>query len=356
VQGVGAALLIPCSLAIIGATFPESERGAAIGTWAGFSALAAAIGPLLGGWIVDHLSWPVIFLINPVLALPAILIAWRHVPESRDPEAPATIDWPGALLAFAGLGSVTFALIVLPGVGWRAPAFLVPLAIGLLLLAVFVWHEWRTAAPMLPLELFRSATFSGINAMTLLLYGALGGAFFLLPFGLIQVHGYSATAAGAVFLPFTVIMGVLSRWAGGLLDKVGARLPLIVGPTLSALGFALFALAGPATPYWIAFLLPVTVIGLGMTIAVAPLTTAVMNAVPRHQAGIASGINNAVATVANLFAIAIFGAIALNLFSHDVASGIRIAMLVAAGLSLASAVCAAATIPAQPIRARANKK
>lgn len=346
VQGVGAALLIPCSLAIIGATFPESERGVAIGTWAGFSSLASAIGPLLGGWIVDHLSWPVIFLINPVLALPALLIAWRHVPESRDPEAPPTLDWLGALLAFVGLGSVTFALIALPDVGWRAPAFLAPLAVGLPLLAVFIWHERRTAAPMMPLGLFRSATFSGINAMTLLLYAALGGAFFLLPFGLIQVHGTSATAAGSVFLPFTIIMGVLSRWAGGLLDKVGARLPLIVGSTLTAFGFGLFALAGPATPFWIAFLLPVTVIGLGMVITVAPLTTAVMNAVPNHQIGIASGVNNAVATVANLFAIAIFGAIALNLFSSDMASGIRIAMLLAAGLSLASAVCAAVTIPA----------
>jgi EmrB/QacA subfamily drug resistance transporter len=346
VQGVGAALLIPCSLAIIGATFPESERGAAIGTWAGFSSLASAIGPLLGGWIVDHLSWPVIFLINPVLALPAILIAWRHVPESRDPEAPPSLDWLGALLVFIGLGSVTFALIALPDVGWRAPAFLVSLAVGLPLLAVFVWHERRTAAPMMPLGLFRSPMFSGINAMTLLLYAALGGAFFLLPFGLIQVHGTSATAAGAVFLPFTVIMGVLSRWAGGLLDKVGARLPLIVGPTLTALGFALLALAGPATPYWLAFLIPVTVIGLGMVVTVAPLTTAVINAVPDHQTGIASGINNAVATVANLFAIAIFGAIALNLFGSDIARGIRIAMLLAAGLSLASAVCAAATIPA----------
>jgi EmrB/QacA subfamily drug resistance transporter len=351
VQGIGAALLIPCSLAIIGATFPESERGAAIGTWAGFSSLASAIGPLLGGWIVDHLSWPVIFLINPVLALPALLIAWRHVPDSRDPEAPPSLDWLGALLAFVGLGSVTFALIALPDAGWRAPTFLAPLAVGLPLLAVFIWHERRTAAPMMPLGLFRSATFSGINAMTLFLYAALGGAFFLLPFGLIQVHGTSATAAGAVFLPFTVIMGVLSRWAGGLLDKVGARLPLIVGSTLTAFGFGLLALAGPATPYWLAFLVPVTVIGLGMVITVAPLTTAVINAVPDHQTGIASGINNAVATVANLFAIAIFGAIALNLFSSDIASGIRIAMLLAAGLSLGSAMCAAATIPAGRKRA-----
>ena len=352
VQGVGAALLIPCSLAIIGATFPEAERGRAIGTWAGFSALSAAVGPLLGGWIVDHLSWQTIFLINPVLALPAIVIAARHVPNSRDPQAPKTIDWPGALLAFGGLGGVTFALIALPDAGLRDPAFLVPLAVGLPLLVAFVWHEQRTPAPMMPLPLFRSRMFSGINVLTLLLYGALGGAMFLLPFGLIQVHGYSATAAGAVFLPFTIIMAVLSRWAGGLLDRVGARLPLIAGPTLTAAGFALLALAGPSAPYWIAFGVPIAVVGLGMVITVAPLTTAVINAVPEHQTGIASGINNAVASVANLLAIAVFGAVALNVFNRDVAFGIRVAMLIAAGLALASAACAALAIPRGESRGR----
>ena len=352
VQGFGAALLIPCSLAIIGATFPEEERGRAIGTWAGFSSLSAAAGPLLGGWIVDHLSWQAIFLINPVLALPAIAIAARHVPNSRDPQAPETIDWPGAVLAFGGLGGVTFALIALPNAGLRSTAFLVPLVVGLPLLAAFVWREQRTPAPMMPLQLFRSRMFSGINLLTLLLYGALGGALFLLPFALIQVHGYSATAAGAVFLPFTIIMAVLSRWAGGLLDRVGARLPLIAGPALTSLGFALFALAGPTTPYWIAFGVPIAVVGLGMVITVAPLTTAVINAVPEHQTGIASGINNAVASVANLLAIAVFGAVALNIFAHDLAFGIRVAMLVAAGLALASAACAALAIPGNEARGR----
>ena len=245
VQGAGAALLIPCSLALIGAAFPEGERGRAIGTWAGFSAIAAAIGPLLGGWIVDHLPWQAIFFINPLLCLAALWIAWRRLPESVDPEAPAGIDWPGALLAFAGLAGVAFGLIALPDTGLFDATTAATLAGGVVLLAIFVWHEGRAPAPMMPLGLFRSATFSGVNALTLLLYGALGGAMFLLPFALISVHGYSATMAGAVFLPFTAIMAVLSRWSGGLLDRFGARLPLVAGPAIVAAGFVLFALAGP---------------------------------------------------------------------------------------------------------------
>ena len=342
-QGAGAALLIPCSLAIIGAAFPENERGRAIGTWAGFSAIAAAIGPLLGGWIVDHLAWQTIFFINPALCLAALWIAWRHLPESIDPDAPPGIDWLGALLAFAGLAGVAFGLIALPDTGWLDPTTAAALAGGIVLLAIFVWHEGRSPAPMMPLGLFRSATFSGVNALTLLLYGALGGAFFLLPFALISVHGYSATMAGAVFLPFTAIMAVLSRWSGGLLDRFGARLPLVIGPAIVAGGFVLFAVAGPDTSYAMAFLLPVSIVGLGMAVTVAPLTTTVIAAVPGHQTGVASGINNAVSSVASLFAIAAFGALALH---GSLAEGIRLAMLVAAGLALAGAACAALTIRA----------
>lgn len=343
-QGLGAALLIPCSLAIIGATFAEHERGRAIGTWAGFSAIAGAIGPLMGGWIVDHLTWQAIFFINPLLGAIALWIAWRHLPESVDPEAAPGIDWLGALLVFAGLGGLAFGLIALPDKGVHDAGVIVALAGGVLLLAIFVWHEGRTPAPMMPLGLFRSATFSGINALTLLLYGALGGAFFLLPFDLISVHGTSATMAGAVFLPFTAIMAVLSRWSGGLLDRVGARVPLIAGPVIVAAGFGLFALGGPATSYWAAFLLPISVVGLGMAVTVAPLTTTVIAAVPGNQTGVASGINNAVASVASLFAISVFGALALH---GALAGGIRLAMMVAAALSLAGAACAVLTIRTQ---------
>jgi EmrB/QacA subfamily drug resistance transporter len=314
IQGIGAALLVPCSLAIIGAAFPESARGKAIGTWAGFSAVAAAIGPLLGGWIVDHLSWQVIFLVNPVIAIPTIWIALRHVPESFDPEARPGLDWIGALLAFAGLASLAFGLIELADAGLGSST-VIALTAGVLLMILFVVHERRTSTPMLPLELFRSRLFSGINVLTLLLYGALAGVFFLLPFELIQVHGYSATMAGTVFVPFTIIMAVLSRWAGGLLDRVGARLPLIIGPTIVAIGLGLLAALSSMQSYWLAFLLPITVVGLGMTVTVAPLTTAVISAVPEHQTGIASGVNNAVASVATLLAVVIFAAIALTSFN-----------------------------------------
>jgi MFS family permease len=317
----------------------------------------------------------------------------RHVPERYDPDAPPGIDWVGSLLAFGGLGSVAFGLIALPDRDARDVSLVSYFAVGLLLLIAFVGHEGRARSPMMPLGLFLSRTFSGINMMTLLLYGALSGAFFLLPFDLIQVHGYSATFAGAVFLPFTIIMGVLSRWSGGLLDRIGARLPLIVGPTITAVGFALIALSGPTASYWLGFLLPIAIVGLGMAATVPPLTTTVINAVPGHQTGVASGINNAVASVATLLAIAIFGAVGLNGFNRaldqhlttptlsssarqviesargsfvmdaslmtslgaerpiveaivkaSLADGIRIAMLLAAALALASAACAELTI------------
>jgi predicted MFS family arabinose efflux permease len=247
------------------------------------------------------------------------------------------------VLVFLGLGSTAFGLIALPDRGLRDGIVAVSLAGGVALLVLFVRHEARTSAPMMPTGLFRSRTFSGVNVLTLLLYGALGGAFFLLPFDLIAVHGYSATQAGAVFLPFTAIMAVLSRWSGGLIDRFGARLPLIVGPAIVAVGFALFALAGPATSFALAFLLPVSVAGLGMAVTVAPLTTTVIAAVPGDQTGVASGINNAVSSVASLFAVAVFGALALR---GALAEGIRLSLWLSAGLALASALIAAITIRA----------
>jgi len=314
-QGVGAALLIPSSLAIIGATFAENERGKAIGTWAGFSALAAATGPLLGGWIVDHFSWRWIFFVNPLLTVPTVWIALYHVPESRDPEAKHGLDWQGALLVLIGLGSIAYALIALPSLEWSDPIVLASLGVGLILLSAFVWVEDHSQAPMLPLTVFRSRTFSVINILTLLLYAALGGALFFLPFALIQVRGYPATIAGAAFLPFTIIMAGLSRWAGGLLDRFGARLPLVIGPAISALGLGLIASMVAGGAYW-EFLVAIVILGFGMVISVAPLTTTVMNSVSANQTGIASGINNAVASVANLFAVAILGAVALGILNH----------------------------------------
>jgi EmrB/QacA subfamily drug resistance transporter len=327
IQGSGAALLIPCSLAIIGATFDESERGKAIGTWAGFSAISAAFGPVLGGWIVDHLSWRWIFLINPLIALPCIWIALRHVPESRDADAASGLDWRGAALAFAGLGSLVYVLIAAPERGWGDATVIVSLGAGALLLAAFVREEAQSPHPMMPLALFRSRPFAGVNLLTLLLYAGLGGAFFFLPFLLIQVHGFSATRAGAAFLPFTIVVALLSRWSGGLLDRVGARLPLIAGPAITAIGFALLAWPGVANSYW-TLVIPMIVLGIGMAITVAPLTTSVINAVPERQAGVASGINNAVASLASLLAVAILGAVALD--THNRALERRLAQPLAA--------------------------
>ncbi|HTV27247.1 MAG TPA: MFS transporter [Xanthobacteraceae bacterium] len=315
IQGAGAALLIPCSLAIIGATFDEAERGKAIGTWAGFSAIASAVGPLLGGWIVDHFSWRWIFLINPVLALPVIWIALNKVPESRDMQAKGGLDWRGSLLALAALGSLAFGLMSEPVYGWRSPVVIGALLIGLLLLAAFIWEEARNPAPMLPLRLFRSRTFSAVNLLTLLLYAATGGTFFFLPFALIQVGGFSAVLAGAAFLPFTLIMATLSRWGGGLLDRFGAKRPLIIGPAIAALAFALLAWPIGGGSYG-AFLVPIAILGFGMVITVAPLTATVMDAVPDHETGVAAGINNAVASVANLLAVAVLGALALGLYDR----------------------------------------
>jgi MFS family permease len=270
---------------------------------------------MLGGWIVDHFSWRWIFLINPLLALPTMWIAYRLVPESRDPEAKPGLDWRGTILVLAGLGGLAYGLIALPSSGWRDPIVLASLLGGAVLLAGFLFVERASAAPMLPLGLFQSRTFSAVNLLTLLLYAALGTIWFFLPFALIQVHGYPATLAGVVSLPFTILMVALSRWAGGLLDRYGARLPLIVGPTIAAFGIALTGIFVPNGAYW-QFLVAITILGLGMVISVAPLTTAVIDAVPAHQTGIASGINNAVASVANLLAVAAFGAVAILILNR----------------------------------------
>ena len=317
VQGIGGALLVPGSLALISASFSEEERGKAIGTWSGFSAITTAIGPVLGGWLVEHVSWRAVFFLNLPLALAVLVISVWHVPESREENQTGPLDWHGAALATVGLGALVFGLIESPRVGFSNPLVLATLIGGVVCFVVFVLHEARAKNPMVPLGLFRSKDFAGANVLTLLLYAALGGMMFFFALNLVQVQGYSATAAGAALLPFIVIMFTLSRWSGGLFDRFGPRLPLIVGPTIAAVGLALFAVPSVGGSYWTSFFPAVVVLGFGMAVTVAPLTTTVMDSVRGEQAGTASGINNAVSRTAGLLAIAVFGVVMLHAFSRE---------------------------------------
>src|SRR3954467_4032011 len=293
-QGVGAAFLVPGSLAIISATFNDAERGKAIGTWSGFSAVTTAVGPVIGGWLIQHVSWRAAFFINLPLAIVVLLLSLKFMDESRDPSRGRSIDWIGAGLAVLGLGGIVLGLLEWPPLGPTHPLVIGSLIIGVVSLGLLILAEHKAKNPMMPLHLFESRTFSLTNLLTLLLYGALGIVFFLVPLLLIQVKHYSATAAGAAFLPFPIIVFFLSRWSGGLVAKTGARLPLTVGPVISAIGLALFARVGIKDSYWIGVFPAVVVLGLGMAITIAPLTTTVMGAVPSAHAGVASGVNNSV--------------------------------------------------------------
>lgn len=310
--------MIPGSLSIITASVAPERRGRAIGTWSAVTTLVTVIGPILGGAFSDAGFWRGVFLINLPLAAAALLVLYFRVPESRDESRSGAIDAGGAVLVTIGLAGLTFGFISAPDRGFTDPQVWGTLLVGVIGLVAFVIVEARLKNPMLPLKLFKSSTFSGTNLLTLFLYGGLNVGFFFLSLNLVQVQGYSKTQAGLATLPFAQLLTVLSRWAGGLVDKQGPRLPLILGPSLAGLGFFWMAFAGLTSgpgDYWTTFMPGVALFGVGMGFTVAPLSTSVMTSVETHYSGVASGINNAVSRAAGVLAIAIVGSIVLITFS-----------------------------------------
>jgi EmrB/QacA subfamily drug resistance transporter len=345
VQGVGAAALVPGSLAMIDVGIRHDDRVQAVGIWAGMSGVTSALGPFIGGWLVDAASWRWVFLLNVPLAVAAIWITARHVPESRATTPRGRADLAGAAAVMIGLAGVIYPLIEVPSRGWTAAA-VTAAAIGAIGLVAFAMIETRVEAPLLPLGLFRSRQFSGANLTTFAVYAALGGALFLLTLQLQQSLHYSAFVAGVATLPITVIMLIGSPWAGSVAQRTGPRLPMTAGPLVAAAGLALMARITPGASYVPVVLPAVVVFGVGLMITVTPLTAAVLAAVPESQAGTASGVNNAVARLAGLLAVAMLPVAAgINPgVGEPLGHGFTTAMLIAAAASGCGGVIAALTI------------
>jgi EmrB/QacA subfamily drug resistance transporter len=354
-QGIGGALLTPGSLAIIESTFRPADRARAIGAWSGLGGVATALGPLLGGYLVQAVSWRAIFLINLPLGLFVIVMATRHVPESRDPTASGHLDFTGAILAAVGLAGTTYALIEGSDQG-GSPLILLAGTLGVLALVAFVEAERRSPNPMMPLAMFSSRQFTAANLVTFVVYAALGGVFFLLVAFLQISLGYSPVAAGAASLPVTALMLLLSARSGAMAQRIGARIPLTVGPLVIALGLLLMTRIEPGDSYVSSVLPAVIVFGLGLTLVVAPVTATVLAAADERHAGIASGINNAVSRVAGLLAVAVLPLIAgLTGDSFydpaQMADGFRVAMFACAGLSATGGILAWLTIESEVLEA-----
>ena len=339
-QGVGGALLTPGSLAIIEASFRREDRGAAIGAWSGLGGVTAAVGPFLGGWLVQAATWRLIFLINLPLAAVVVWVSLRHVPESRDPGATGRLDWPGAALAAVGLAGVVYALTDGPEKGWTTPLILGSALVGVGSLVAFLLWERGTAAPMLPLDIFASRQFSAANAVTFVVYGALGGSLFLLPIQLQRVVGYSPLASGVALVPITVVMLLLSARAGRLASRIGPRLPMTLGPLLVAAGLALMTRIGPGASYLVDILPATLVFGFGLVLTVAPLTSTVLAAAPAEHAGIASAVNNDVARTAGLLAVAVLP-VAAGISGADALEPARFNAGFQTAMTLAAVLCAA---------------
>ncbi|MGN6793390.1 MAG: DHA2 family efflux MFS transporter permease subunit, partial [Streptosporangiaceae bacterium] len=348
-QGVGAALLTPGSLAIIEASFHPDDRGKAIGAWSGFAGVGTAIGPFIGGWLIQAVSWRLIFAINVPIAVLVVAVTWRHVPESRDMRETGRVDITGGVLVTLGLIGLTYGLIDGPAAGWNRAAPLASVIAGAALLAAFVLWERRAHNPVLPLSLFSSTQFTSANIVTFIVYGALGGALFLLPIQLQQVSGYSALQAGISLLPVTVIMLLLSARSGALAARIGPRLQMTLGPFVIAAAFVLFARIGTSGDYLTEILPAVVVFGFGLAINVAPLTSTVLAAAPAENAGAASAINNDVARAASLIAVAVLPAAAgltgtSYLHPDTFSAGFRMASFISAGLCVAGGILAGLTI------------
>jgi len=346
IQGAAAALLMPASLAMISVAYTGEARGRAIGTWAAAGAVTTALGPVIGGWLVDSIGWRSIFFINLPIAAAALLLALK-LPQDRGTQDVDPLDVRGTLLAIVALALLSYGLVSV-GDGEHVRGT-IALAAAMPAIWLFIRTEAKSRAPMMPLSLFRDDTFAGANGLTVLLYAALSGGLFVLPYLLIDVHHYSATAAGAAFLPLSVLMGIGSRWSGGLVERTGARLPLILGPAITAVGYVLLGLSGNLPSYWSGVLPGLIIVGVGMTLSVAPLTTAVFDSAPGQMSGTASGINNAAARVGGLLAVAALGLAfggptAASMQAAALGRAYSLVMFCAAALAGLSALTAAMTI------------